>query len=120
MIPKSEEDPDMITKVFVTGASEEVFRRVLHFVYGGGLPKKDFLLEHGFELIGVADKYDLVQLKLEVEEALVASRSLTVSTVVEHILFADAHNCALLREYAMEYVSSLDLFCLHDSLNSFV
>ena len=36
------------------------------------------------------------------------------------ILFADAHNCALLREYAMEYVSSLDLFCLHDSLNSFV
>eukprot|EP00579_Thalassiosira_antarctica_P003264 CAMPEP_0201903904 /NCGR_PEP_ID=MMETSP0902-20130614/55721_1 /ASSEMBLY_ACC=CAM_ASM_000551 /TAXON_ID=420261 /ORGANISM="Thalassiosira antarctica, Strain CCMP982" /LENGTH=445 /DNA_ID=CAMNT_0048437973 /DNA_START=300 /DNA_END=1637 /DNA_ORIENTATION=+ len=79
----------------------EIFRHVLRYIYGGGPPKKDFLLEHAMDIIDVANYFGVDGLKLEAEATLVASRSITVANFVEYILFADAKECALLKKYAV-------------------
>lgn len=96
----------MKPKVVVEGTSYAVFKHLLRYIYGGGLPDEDFMVEHAKEIIDAADKYSVVGLKLEAEAILVSSHSINTSNVVEYILFADAHNCALLKEYAMSYFVS--------------
>jgi len=91
------EDADSIP---VECTTPKIFRRVLHYVYGGGPPEEDFMLEHATDLIRAANYFGVEGLKLEAEAALVASRDVTVVNVVNRILFADANECALLKEYA--------------------
>jgi len=85
----------------IENTSSEIFRHVLRYIYGGGPPKKDFLLEHAMDIIDVANYFGVDGLKLEAEATLVASRSITVANFVEYILFADAKECALLKKYAV-------------------
>ena len=60
-------------------------------------------MKHGNELISASNKYELVELKMIVENTLVKERIMTKQNVSDYILFADAQSCALLKEYAIAY-----------------
>jgi hypothetical protein len=94
----AENDPSSIV---IEGVSPEVFHCVIRYIYGGGAPDKVFTLANGKEIIETANKYGVVGLKLETEATLVASHIVNVSNVVDCVLFADAKNCPLLKEYAI-------------------
>lgn len=94
----AEKDPSSIV---IEGVSPEVFRCMIRYFYGGGAPDKDFILANGKEIIETADKYGVVGLKLETEATLVASHVVNLSNVFDYVLFADAKNCPLLKEYAV-------------------
>lgn len=81
--------------------SYDVFRHMIRYIYGAGLPEKEYILQHGMDIIRLADKYGIVRMKLEVEQTLVASRIVDVNNVVLYLLDADAYHCALLKEYAL-------------------
>jgi hypothetical protein len=83
--------------------SADVFKLLLEHIYiGQGVPLK-CALKHGKELINAANKYELVELKMAVKNALVQERILTKENVTDYILFADAQSCPLLKEYATYY-----------------
>jgi hypothetical protein len=50
---------------------------LLEHVYSGCLPLKESVIKHGKELINAANKYELVELKMAVENLLVKERILT-------------------------------------------
>ena len=83
----------------------EVFQLLLEHIYSGNKPTKEDVLEHGKGLIDAANRYELVELKMLVENMLVRERGLTVENVAEYILFADAQCCPLLKEYAFAFFS---------------
>ena len=80
----------------------DVFRMLLRYVYGGEIPSKDVITEQAKPIIHAADKYGCTGLKLAAE-AEMAAASITIENTAELILFADATNCALLKETAMDF-----------------
>eukprot|EP00956_Cyclotella_meneghiniana_P027448 scaffold61475_cov56-Cyclotella_meneghiniana.AAC.3 len=94
---------DQNTDTVVQGILPEVFRHVLRFVYTGFCPEYDEVLDFGKELIDAANKYELAELKLDVENVLVSERIMNKQNVSDWILFADAQCCPLLKEYAISY-----------------
>jgi speckle-type POZ protein len=82
----------------------DVFQILLKHIYSGCLPSEQDALQHGKELIDAANKYELIELKMAVENALVRERVMTKKNVADYILFADAQSCALLKEYAISYL----------------
>ena len=89
----------------INAIKPEVFQLLLEHIYSGNKPTKEDVLEHGKGLIDAANKYELVGLKMFVENTLVSERVLTVENVAEYILFADAKCCPLLKEYAFAFFS---------------
>ena len=79
-----------------------IFRMVLRFIYGGEVPAKNVLAENARDIIHAADKYGGTGLKLAAEAQL-TSDGITTENAAELILFADATNCAMLKEAAMEH-----------------
>jgi hypothetical protein len=71
-------------------------------VYGNAVPEPDELLTEARELLDVANRFGCKGLKLLAEAELVDS-GITVDTVAGLILFADAKNCALLKEAAIDF-----------------
>ena len=59
---------------------------------------------HAKEIIDAADKYGVVNLKLEAEVCLVVGTTFTIENVMEHLLYAESKNCALLKEATMDYI----------------
>ncbi|KAL7471652.1 hypothetical protein ACHAXS_011939 [Conticribra weissflogii] len=95
----------------------EVFRHVLQYVYGGVPPSKSVIEKCGASIIHAADRYGVVNLKLAVEHVIVGMGLISIHNVVDFLLFADAHSCALLRETAMAYfvARAKDIFKLKTS-----
>ena len=83
--------------------SAETFQILLEYIYVGRIPTEENILKHGNELISASNKYELVELKMIVENTLVKERIMTKQNVSDYILFADAQSCALLKEYAIAY-----------------
>ncbi|KAL9187349.1 hypothetical protein ACHAXT_001452 [Thalassiosira profunda] len=100
----------------IKDSSPEAFRFALKYIYGDEIPKPDELRERGKELIEVANRFELVELKLAVEHACVELRVASVENVVDWLLFADAKTCPHLKEYAKSYftVRSKDVMA-HES-----
>ena len=46
----------------------------------------------------------MTNLKLEAEARYVSSSSITMENIMEHLVFADSKNCALLKETVMDFV----------------
>ncbi|KAL7546514.1 hypothetical protein ACHAWF_009837 [Thalassiosira exigua] len=60
-------------------------------------------MSHSKEIIDAADKY--VNLKLQAEAWYVKATKITLENVMELLQYADAKNCALLKEAAMDFVA---------------
>jgi len=61
------------------------------------MPKQD--------IIDAADKYSIVNLKLEAEAAYVKSTDISLNNAVDNLLYADSRNCALLKEAVMNFLA---------------
>jgi hypothetical protein len=55
--------------------------------------------------LDAADKYGVVSLKLEAEAAYVESTKITVDNAMDNLLYADAKNCALLKEAVIDFLT---------------
>ena len=90
----------------------EVFHIILKHIYTGVLPEMDKychaymsekMFDYGMELIDAANRFELIEMKIAVENVLVGERILTRKNVSDYILFAHAQSCPLLKEYAISY-----------------
>jgi hypothetical protein len=56
------------------------------------------------EIIDAANRYGVVNLKLEAEAFLVRETVFSLENVMEHLQYAESMNCALLKEAAMDFI----------------
>ena len=87
----------------ITDVSPEVFRHLLHSAYGVKVSEEDMKSETK-EIIDAANRYGVVNLKLEAEAFLVRDTVFSLENVMEHLQYADSMNCALLKEAAMDFI----------------
>jgi hypothetical protein len=94
---------DPTTPIEITDISPEVFRHLLYYIYGGKI-LDDEMETHAKDIINAANRYGLATLKLEAEACLVESTTFSLENVMEHLIYADSINCALLKEAAMDFI----------------
>jgi hypothetical protein len=78
-------------------------RLLLSYVYGGKIPD-DNMRENTKEIIDAADKYGVVNLKLEAEASFLVGATFTIENVMELLLYAESKKCALLKEAALDFM----------------
>jgi hypothetical protein len=66
---------------------------------------EEVLKQHAKEIIDTADKYSLVNLKLAAESVYVESTDITMENAIDNLLYADAKNCALLKEAVLDFLA---------------
>src|SRR6056300_1581611 len=93
-----------IATATITDVKPDVFRHLLYNVYGGSVSEED-LKVHAKDIIDAADKYSIVNLKLEAEAAHVKATEITMDNVMDNLLYADAKNCPLLKEAVMNFLA---------------
>mmetsp|Transcript_13569 Transcript_13569/g.29503 ORF Transcript_13569/g.29503 Transcript_13569/m.29503 type:complete len:408 (+) Transcript_13569:38-1261(+) len=93
--------------VLIPDAKPDIFRHLLHYIYGGKVSDED-LKTYAKEIIDAADKYGVANLKLEAEACFVSSTTITIENMMDHLLYADAKNCALLKEAVMDFIVEND------------
>eukprot|EP00581_Thalassiosira_minuscula_P000476 CAMPEP_0183746370 /NCGR_PEP_ID=MMETSP0737-20130205/66722_1 /TAXON_ID=385413 /ORGANISM="Thalassiosira miniscula, Strain CCMP1093" /LENGTH=278 /DNA_ID=CAMNT_0025982065 /DNA_START=705 /DNA_END=1541 /DNA_ORIENTATION=- len=96
-----------MTSIRITDAKPDIFRHMLYYVYGGKLTEEE-LNANAKDIIDIADKFGVVNLKLEAEVCYARSIELTVDNVIDNLLYAGAKNCALLTEVVMDFVVAND------------
>ena len=90
--------------VSIADESPDIFRHVLHYLYGGKVSDED-MKEHAKDIIDAADKYGVVGLKLEAEASLVTATTITFDSAIDNLLYADGKNCALLKETVLDFIA---------------
>ena len=76
---------------------------MLYYAYGGELSEED-MKTNAKDIIDACDKYGVVSLKLEAEACYVKSTSIDIDNMMDNLLYADAKNCALLKEAVVDFV----------------
>jgi hypothetical protein len=61
-------------------------------------------MSHAKDIINAANRYGVATLKLEAEASLVQGTTFSLENVMEHLIYAESMNCALLKETAMDYI----------------
>lgn len=89
--------------ILINDIKPEVFRHLLYYVYGGVISEEEFKT-YAKDLIDAADKYGVTNLKLEAEVWYVHHAEITFDNVIDNLLYADAMNCALLKETVMDFI----------------
>ena len=84
-----------LTPVRISGVKPDIFHCLLYYVHGGKLDD-DKLTEHAKDIFDAADRFEVVNLKLEAEAVLVHSTTVISDNVKELLLYAVDKNCALL------------------------
>jgi hypothetical protein len=94
---------DGTTPIQINDVTPDVFRLMLSYTYGGKISNDD-MKSQAREIIYAADKYGVVNLKLEAEACFVGAMTFTLENVMEQLLYADSMSLALLKEAAMDYM----------------
>ena len=89
--------------ISITDVSPEIFRHLLYYVYGGKVSVEE-LKANAKEIIDAADRYGVVNLKLEAEAYYVKSIAITLENMLDNLLYAASKNCALLQETVLDFV----------------
>jgi hypothetical protein len=84
--------------------SPDRFKEMLLYLYGCKIPGFGNDISHTKDIIELADKYGVISLKLEAEALYVSSLMLTLDNVMEHLSFAEAKNCAYLKEKILDFI----------------
>ena len=88
----------------VNDIKPDIFEHLLSYVYGITIPEEE-LKSHAKDIIDAADKYSIVNLKLEAEAAYVQSTDISFDNAMDILLYADSRNCALLKEAVMDFLA---------------
>ena len=88
----------------ITHVTPDIFRHLLYYLYGGKIADEE-LKSNAKDVIDAADKYGIVGLKLEAEAAFVTSTTITFENAIDNLLYADATNCALIKEAVMDFIA---------------
>jgi hypothetical protein len=94
---------DKASPIQINDVTPDVFRLLLFYIYGGKVSDDD-MKSHAREIVNAADKFGVVNLKLEAEAFFVEATTFTIQNVLEHLLYADSKNLALLKEAAMDFM----------------
>eukprot|EP00984_Skeletonema_dohrnii_P004968 scaffold1761_cov78-Skeletonema_dohrnii-CCMP3373.AAC.1 len=97
-------DGEEIAKSSINDIKPAIFRHMLQYVYGGSVAEGE-LNTHAKDIINAADKYSIVNLKLEAETAYVNSTIITMDNAIDNLLYADARNCAFLKEAVIDFLT---------------
>ena len=103
LLAPSNDDEELITALQITGVKPEIFHFVLYYTYGGKISQED-MKSNAREIIDAADRYGVVNLKLEAEASYVNSTTITVHNLMNQLHYAVSKNCALLQESVMDYI----------------
>ena len=98
-----ESHDDNTRQIQINDVKPNIFRLLLSYIYGGKVSEDNMVL-HAKEIIDAADKYGVVNLKLEAEASFVEGTTFTIDNVIEHLLYAESKNLALLKETAMDFI----------------
>ncbi|CAL5011120.1 unnamed protein product [Urochloa decumbens] len=95
--------------IVVEDIQPDVFSALLHFIYTDSLPdfddlKADDYVEMIRHLLVAADRYAMERLKLMCQSIL--CRSLHVQTLATTLALADQHQCDMLKDACIEFVTS--------------
>ena len=88
----------------VNDVKPEIFSHLLSYVYGGSIPEEE-LNTQAKDIIDAADKYSIVNLKLEAEATYVKSTDISLDNAMDNLLYADSRNLALLKEAVMNFLA---------------
>ena len=89
--------------IHISDVKPEIFHHILNYVYGEKVPEIE-LKANAKDVIDASDKFGVVGLKLEAEACYASSITLSTDNVLDILLYADAKNCALLKEVVMDFV----------------
>jgi hypothetical protein len=92
------------TRLQILGVSSDAFKALLLYIYGCAIPDFGKEIARTKEIMEAADKYGVTNLKLEAEAHYVSSIKFEPDNIVENLLFAEARNCAVLKERVMKYL----------------
>ena len=92
-------------EVPINNVTPEIFRHVLYYIYGGTLQEYDVKGNPAKDILAAADRFGIVNLKLEAEAGYVRSTTITVDNMMEEYMYAESMNCALLKEAVMDFVA---------------
>ena len=80
------------------------FDAVLRYSYGFNIYDVGKDIVRIKEILETADRFDVVNLKLEIEELLISSISLDVDNAIDHYVYAEDKNCAALKEKVVAFI----------------
>lgn len=87
-----------LNRIDIVDIDDQVFLEALRFIYTGKVQNLETM---AFELLAVADKYDLENLKIICEQKL--HEMLSVETVVKILVTADMYNVQNLKKRSIDY-----------------
>ncbi|EJK44742.1 hypothetical protein THAOC_36697 [Thalassiosira oceanica] len=96
------------TAVPINGVEPEVFKMVLYFCYGGTFSQEELAAANTRGIIDAADRFGIVNLKLQAEAALTKRTEITVDNMLDNLLYANSKNLALFQETIMDFVAEND------------
>ena len=97
-------DKSSPSRIEILNASHEAFKSLLLYIYGCDIPGLGCDIAQTKEIIEMADKYGVTNLKLKAEFFYVQTVKFDLENIGDCLLFADAMNCALLKEAVMNFI----------------
>jgi hypothetical protein len=92
-------------EVPINNIKPEVFRHLLHYIYGGTV-REDDLKCNAKDIIDAANMTGVVSLKLEAEACYVQSTTITIGNMVDNLQYANSKHLFLLKEAVMDFVAN--------------
>ncbi|XP_065209103.1 speckle-type POZ protein-like isoform X2 [Planococcus citri] len=83
----------------ITDIEQETFEEMLHYIYTGKTKNLD---ELAFELLPIADKYDLKELRIMCEN--VVFKKLSTDNAVKILILADMHHAEELKKDTLQFI----------------
>jgi hypothetical protein len=87
----------------INNLSPHIFLIVLFYMYGGTVAKNE-METYAKDIIEAADWFKISNLKLEAEACLLETTTFTIENVMDHLVYADSRNLALMEEAAMDFI----------------
>ena len=88
----------------INGVEPEVFKMLLYFCYGIEI-KEEELAANAKAVIEAADRFGIVNLKLQAEDKLTTLTEITVENMLDHLLYANSKYLALFQEKIIDFVA---------------